>query len=113
MARKRRSPESVAAVLRRVESGITLEEAARITAMGKDERAIAAGPYVIAGGIKITEEAWNTTAVHKGRSANHLVMQISNFRLGSKDTDGLDLLDCFGYLVSVTHGTASGERKGI
>ena len=29
MARKRHSPESIAAVLRRVESGITLEEAAR------------------------------------------------------------------------------------
>lgn len=29
MARKRHSPESIAAVLRRVESGVTLEEAAR------------------------------------------------------------------------------------
>jgi len=29
MARKRHSPESIAAVLRRVETGITLEEAAR------------------------------------------------------------------------------------
>jgi hypothetical protein len=29
MARKRHSPESIVAVLRRVETGITLEEAAR------------------------------------------------------------------------------------
>ena len=42
----------------------------KLTSLGKDERAIAAQPYVIAQGIKITDEAWNKTKVHKGRSAN-------------------------------------------
>jgi hypothetical protein len=85
----------------------------KLTAMGKEERAIAASPYVIAGDIKITEEAFNKTKIHKGRSANHFITEVTNFRLGSKETDGLDLLDTFCYGVSVTRGTASGKRKGI
>jgi hypothetical protein len=85
----------------------------KLTAMGKDERAIAAAPYIIANGVKITEEAWNKTTVHKGRSANHLVAQISEFRLARKGDPADDLLDTFLYAVSVTHGTASGDRKGI
>jgi hypothetical protein len=85
----------------------------KLTSMGKDERAIAASPYVIAGGIKITDQAWNKTSVHKGRSANHLITQVSNFRLGMKGDPADDLLDCFTYSVSITHGTASGERRGI
>jgi len=85
----------------------------KLTAMGKDERAIMASPYVIAQGVKITQEAFDKVTVHKGHSANHLISQVSNFRLGSKETDGLDLLDTFCYLVSVTLGSNSGERKGI
>jgi hypothetical protein len=85
----------------------------KLTAMGKDERAIAASPYVIAQGIKITEEAFNKTSVLKGHSANHLISQVSNYRLGSKETDGLDALDVFCYAVSIAHGSNAGERKGI
>ena len=85
----------------------------KLTSMGKEERAIAAAPYIIAGDVKITREAYDKVKVHKGRSANHLLEQIVNFRLGSKATDGLDLLDTFCYGVLVTRGTGSGERKGI
>jgi hypothetical protein len=85
----------------------------KLTAMGKEERAIAAAPYVIAQKVKITEYAFEKTKVHKGRSANHQVSQITDFRLGSKQKDGLDLLDTFCYLVLMTCGSASGERKGI
>ncbi|MHB2029864.1 MAG: hypothetical protein ACYCPT_13780, partial [Acidimicrobiales bacterium] len=85
----------------------------KLTAMGKEERAIAASPYVVAGDIKITREAIDKVKVHKGRSANHLIAQVTNFRLGSKETDGLDLLDCFCYGVTVTRGTGTGKRKGI
>lgn len=84
-----------------------------LTAMGKEERAISAQPYVIANGVKLTEEAYHKTTVHKGRSANHFIEQVTGFRLGSKATDGLDLLDTFCYGVSITHGVASGDRKGI
>ena len=85
----------------------------KLTAMGKDERAIAASPYVYAGDIKITEEAFNKTKVHKKISANHLIRQVTSFRVGSKVKDGLDLLDCFCYAVLMTRGTNAGERKGI
>ena len=81
--------------------------------MGKDERAIAASPYVYAGDIKIADEAFNKTMIHKRISANHLIKQVTGFRIGSKDKDGKDLLDCFAYAVIVTRGTASGERRGI
>ena len=85
----------------------------KLTAMGTEERAIAAAPYVNEGDVKITEPAWNKTKVHKGRSANHQITQVSNFRIGSKETDGLDLLDTFCYGVLTTHGTNAGPRKGI
>ena len=85
----------------------------KLTAMGKEERAIAASPYVIAGDVKITDEAYNKTCVLKGRSANHFIVQWSGFRLGSKETDGLDLLDCGTYGVLMGRGSNSGDRKGI
>jgi len=85
----------------------------KLTAMGKEERAIAAAPYVIAGLVKITEPAYTKTSVLKGRAANHLTTQITDFRLGSKQKDGLDLLDVFCYGVLMTCGTNAGERKGI
>lgn len=85
----------------------------KLTAMGKEERAIAAAPYVIAGDIKITEYAFNKTVVLKGKSANHFLTQVSGFRLGSKETDGLDLLDTFTYGVLMARGSGAGTRKGI
>jgi hypothetical protein len=85
----------------------------KLTAMGKEERAIGAAPYVVAGDVKITQEAFDKTTVLKGRSANHFTVQITGFRLGSKETDGLDLLDTFTYGVLMARGSNAGERKGI
>jgi hypothetical protein len=85
----------------------------KLTAMGKDERAIAASPYVYKGDVKITEYAFNKTTVHKRISANHFLKQVNGFRVGSKATDGLDCLDTFCYLVLMTRGSNSGARKGI
>ena len=85
----------------------------KLTAMGKDERAIAASPYVYAGNVAITEHAFNKTMVHKRISANHFLKQVTSFRIGSKDKDGKDLLDTFCYAVLMTNGTNSGERRGI
>ena len=84
-----------------------------LTAMGKEERAIAAAPYVVAGKVKMTEPAFHKTKVHKGRSANHFIAQVTEFRLGSKQKDGLDLLDTFCYGVLLTCGTNAGDRRGI
>jgi hypothetical protein len=81
----------------------------KLTAMGKDERAIAASPYVYAGDVKITEQAFNKTKVHKRVSANHFVKQITNFRVGSKLRDPADdLLDTFCYGVLMTRGNSKG-----
>ena len=85
----------------------------KLTAMGKEERAIAASPYVISGGVKIAEPAFDKTKVLKGHSANHQIKQITDFRLGAKQKDGLDLLDTAMYGILTAHGTAAGERKGI
>jgi hypothetical protein len=51
--------------------------------------------------------------VLKGKSANHFVVQWTGFRLGSKETDGLDLLDCGTYGVLMGRGSNAGERRGI
>jgi hypothetical protein len=74
----------------------------KLTAMGKDERAIAASPYVYAGDIKIADEAFNKVKVHNRISANHLVKQVTGFRIGDKGTGKLDLLDCFTYSIIIT-----------
>ena len=57
----------------------------KLTALGKDERAIAASPYVYAGDIKFTEPAFAKITVHKQQSANHLIKQVTGFRIGSKE----------------------------
>lgn len=85
----------------------------KLTALGKDERAIAASKYIYRGDVKISEYAFNKTKVHKRISANHLLKQIGGFRVGAKMKDGLDLLDCFCYLTLMTRGSGSGDRKGI
>ncbi len=86
----------------------------KLTSLGKDERAIAASPYVYRGDIKIADEAFNKTKVHKRVSANHFIKQVTNFRIGSKEQNRADdLLDCLTYLVAITCGIGSGERKGI
>ena len=81
--------------------------------MGKEERCIAASPYLVAGDVKITEAAFYKTTIHKGKSANHFIVQWTGFRLGSKETDGLDLLDCGTYGVLMGRGSNYGDRKGI
>jgi hypothetical protein len=81
--------------------------------MGKNERAIAASPYVYRGDIKITDTAFHKTKVHKGRSANHLIAQITSFRIGSQDGASDDLLDCLCYGIAIARGTNAGTRRGI
>lgn len=73
----------------------------KLTAMGKEERAVAAAPFVFRGDVKITKEAYEKVKRHKKRTANHLLVQTESFRIGSKVKDGLDLLDCFTYGVLV------------
>lgn len=70
---------------------------------GKDERAIIAGGPACQGLCKISQYAYDKVMDWKGRTANHLIQQITTFRLGDKDAARRadDLLDCFCYGIAV------------
>lgn len=81
-----------------------------LTAMGKDERAIACSGHVYLGKTKWTEHAYNKTTTYKGITRNHAWTQVTGFRVGDKEAAKRedDLLDCFCYGNIVAHGTAEG-----
>jgi hypothetical protein len=82
----------------------------KLTAMGKDERAISVSGYVHRGGVKYTDHAFNKTAVYKQKARNHLVDQIERFRIGDKEQKREDdLLDTFCYGIAL----ALGNNKGF
>jgi hypothetical protein len=77
--------------------------------MGKDERAIAASPYVYRGLVKYSDEAFNKSVVYKKKARNHLLDQIESYRVGAKnDKREDDLLDTFCYGVSIALGNDKG-----
>lgn len=81
----------------------------KLTALGKDERAISVSGYVHRGEVKYTDHAFHKTAVHKRRSMNHLVNQVENFRVGDKDDRREDdLLDTFCYGIAIGLGNSAG-----
>jgi hypothetical protein len=81
----------------------------KLTAMGKDERALNVSGYVYRGEVKYTDHAFNKVTTHKRRSRNHLVDQIENFRMGDKDSRREDdLLDTFCYGLSLSLGDYKG-----
>jgi hypothetical protein len=82
----------------------------KLTALGKDERAISVSGYVHRGDVKYSEHAFNKTVVYKQKSLNHLVDQIERFRIGDKDQRREDdLLDTFCYGIAL----ALGNREGF
>ena len=81
----------------------------RLTAMGKDERAISVSGYVHRGSVKYTRPAYNKIAVLKRRSRNHLLDQVESFRVGTKSSDREDdLLDTFCYGIALALGDKDG-----
>lgn len=80
------------------------------TSLGKDERAIAVSSHHYQGHCKISEYAFNKTISYKGITRNHLVSQVSSFRIGdplaARRAD--DLLDVYVYAL----GLALGSNKG-
>lgn len=76
-----------------------------ITALGKKERAINASAYTYRKMVKFTERAYNRTKTYKGRTRNHLLSQILDFRVGSKGLDEDDALDTFAYGVLLGLGS--------
>lgn len=81
----------------------------KLTAMGKDERAISVSGYVHRGNVKYTDHAFNKTNIYKRRSANHLLDQVESFRIGDKRNDREDdLLDTFCYGIALALGNSEG-----
>jgi hypothetical protein len=81
----------------------------KLTAMGKDERAISVSGYVHRGEVKYCEPAFNKTVIYKRQSANHLLNQVESFRVGDKKSDREDdLLDTFCYGIALALGDTQG-----
>jgi hypothetical protein len=81
----------------------------KLTAMGKDERAISVSGYVHRGYVKYTSHAFDKVSIYKGKSRNHLLDQIESFRIGDKKSDREDdLLDTFCYGIAVALGNEAG-----
>jgi len=81
----------------------------KLTAMGKDERALNVSGYVFRGEVKYTDYAFNKVSTYKRRTKNHLTDQIENFRMGDKDSKrDDDLLDTFCYGIALALGDGGG-----
>jgi hypothetical protein len=81
----------------------------KLTAMGKDERAISVSGYVHRELVKYTDRAFEKTAIYKRHSRNHLLDQVESFRIGDRDSDREDdLLDTFCYGIALAIGNSEG-----
>ena len=81
----------------------------KLTAMGKDERAISVSGYVHRESVKYTNRAFEKTVIYKRRSRNHLLDQVESFRVGDRGSDREDdLLDTFCYGIALALGKNEG-----
>jgi hypothetical protein len=81
----------------------------KLTAVGKDERAINVSGYVFRGEVKYTDRAFHKVVTYKRRSKNHLMDQVESFRVGDKDSKKEDdLLDTFCYGIALALGDSKG-----
>jgi phage terminase large subunit-like protein len=79
----------------------------KLTAVGKDERAISVSGYFHQGKIKISEHAYNKITTYKEYTCNQFLSQVCGFKLGI-DNGKDDLLDCFTYGISIALGNVEG-----
>src|SRR5262249_24525092 len=81
----------------------------KLTAVGKDERAVSVSGYVYRGLVKIAQVAYDKTIMYKESMRNHLLAQVVGFRIGSKDAGRQDdLADCVMYGIAISLGNAEG-----
>jgi hypothetical protein len=81
----------------------------KLTAMGKDERALSVSGYVFRGQVKYTDHVYNKTSQYKRQTRNHLAEQIESFRMGDKNNKREDdLLDTFCYGIAISLGNREG-----
>jgi hypothetical protein len=60
----------------------------KLTAMGKDERAISVSGYVHRELVKYTDRVLEKTVIYKRHSRNHLLDQVESFRVGDRAATG-------------------------
>lgn len=82
-----------------------------LTAAGKDERAISVSSYHYRGLVKTTDHAYNKKVTFKRETRNHLLTQVTGFRIGDKDAYKRpdDLLDAYCYGLAIALGNAEGQ----
>ena len=73
----------------------------KFVSIGKQERAIIASPYVLGQQVKFSKHAYDKITVLKDSAKNHLMSQITNFRIGI-DSGSDDALDTMTYSVLLT-----------
>lgn len=79
----------------------------KLTTLGKSERAISVSGYVNKGFVRITKTAYEKITMYKGRARNHLLTQVTGFRIGVVDQED-DLFDTFTYGIALTLGNIKG-----
>jgi hypothetical protein len=80
-----------------------------ITALGKDGRALSVSGYFYKDQVKICAAAYEKTTVYKGRSRNHLVYQVTTYKMGAgTPTDEDELFDTTMYGASLALGNSEG-----
>ena len=82
----------------------------KLTAVGKDERAISVSGYVYRENVKFCEHAYNKVVEFKKMVRNHLLSQVVGFRIGDPDAAKRadDLLDTFTYGIALGLGDSGG-----
>ena len=80
----------------------------KLTSVGKSERAISVSGYVHQGKVKVSRTAHDKVTNYKGSTRNHLMSQVTGFRIGLKDGAEDDLLDCFTYATAIALGNNEG-----
>jgi len=81
-----------------------------LTSVGKDERAISVSGHFHQEKIKISQYAFDKVMTFKNASRNHLISQVTSFRIGDKEAykRADDLLDCFTYGIAIGVGDKYG-----
>lgn len=85
----------------------------KLTSLGKDARVLNILNHTHQGAVKLSEHAYAKTINYKGQTRNHLLTQVTGFRMGDKDAAKRadDLMDTFTYGIEIILGNASAYSK--
>ena len=82
---------------------------AKLMMKGKDERAMLAGGPAFRRECKVSKFAFDKVVEWKGRSMNHLMRQVTSFRMADPDAykRADDLMDCATYSIALVLADAT------